>query len=96
MGEFRISESARKDLDDIWWYISHDDPLAADDFIERLLSKLPTFAPMPYIGRNREELSPGLRSFPFQNYIIFHRPISDGIEVARFLHGAQDLPPLFE
>ena len=95
MSQFRISETARKDLDDIWWYIAQDNPLAADRFIQRLLSKLPVLASMPYMGRQRDELFLGLRSFPFQDYIIFYRPMEDGIEVARFLHGAQDLPPLF-
>jgi toxin ParE1/3/4 len=33
---------------------------------------------------------------PLGNYIIFYRPIDDGIEVVRILHGARDLPPLFE
>ena len=51
---------------------------------------------MPYVGRHREELSPRLRSLPVGNYVIFYRPMEDGIEVARVLHGARDLPPLFE
>jgi toxin ParE1/3/4 len=41
-------------------------------------------------------LSPRLRSFPVKNYVIFYRPLEDGIEIVRVLHGAQDLPPLFE
>ena len=27
----------------------------------------------------------------FESYVIFYRPLSDGIEVVRVLHGAQDL-----
>ena len=96
MGHFRISETARKDLDEIWWYIAQDDPLAADRFIQRLLSKLPALASMPRMGRKRDDLSAGLRSFPVRDYIIFYRSTEDGVEVARVLHGAQDLPPLFE
>ena len=41
-------------------------------------------------------MATGLRSLPLGNYIIFYRPIDDGIEVVRILHGARDLPPLFE
>ncbi len=51
---------------------------------------------MPYMGRQREELAARLRSFPVGSYVIFYRPIDDGIEVARILHGARDFPPLFE
>jgi hypothetical protein len=31
-----------------------------------------------------------------RNYLIFYRPTDQGIEVVRVLHGARDLPPLFE
>lgn len=31
----------------------------------------------------------------FQNYLIFYRPIDEGIEVIRVLHGARDLDTLF-
>jgi toxin ParE1/3/4 len=51
---------------------------------------------MPLIGRQREELSPRLRSFPVSRYIIFYRPMENGIEIVRVLHGARDFPPLFE
>jgi len=51
---------------------------------------------MPNMGTQREELSPGLRSFPLRNYIIFYRPMEKGVEIARVLHGARDLPKLFE
>ena len=29
------------------------------------------------------------------NSDIFYRPVKNGIEVVRILHGARDLPPLF-
>ena len=28
-------------------------------------------------------------------YVIFYRPVKDGILIARVLHGYRDLPPLF-
>ncbi|MGH7989069.1 MAG: type II toxin-antitoxin system RelE/ParE family toxin [Limisphaerales bacterium] len=51
---------------------------------------------MPLLGREREELLPRLRSFPVSRYVIFYRPMENGIEVVRVLHGARDFPPLFE
>ena len=51
---------------------------------------------MPEIGRPREDLAARLRSFPVGSYIIFYRPMEYGVEIARVLHGARDLPPLFE
>ncbi|MGH9438287.1 MAG: type II toxin-antitoxin system RelE/ParE family toxin, partial [Terriglobia bacterium] len=32
----------------------------------------------------------------FPKYLIFYRPIRDGIEVVRVIHGARDIPALFE
>jgi toxin ParE1/3/4 len=51
---------------------------------------------MPVIGRTREELSHGLRSFPFGRYVIFYRLNEYGVEIVRVLHGARNIPPLFE
>jgi toxin ParE1/3/4 len=96
MKQFRISDVARSDLDEIWLYIAQDNLDAADKFIHAIVSRFPKLAAMPLIGRQREELSPRLRSFPVACYVIFYRPMKSGIEIVRVLHGARDFPPLFE
>ncbi len=96
MSQYRISEAARSDLDEIWLYIAQDSPDAADKFIRVLASRFPMLASMPKIGQQREELSARLRSFPVGNYVIFYRPVESGVEIVRVLHGARDFPPLFE
>ena len=96
MKAHRVSHAARSDLDEIWFYIAQDNVDAADKFIHAVVSRFPRLATMPELGRRREELSPGLRSFPVGHYIIFYRPMENGVEIARVLHGARDLPPLFE
>jgi len=96
MNSFRLSPAARSDLDGIWFYIALDDPEAADKFIRAIISRFPKLAAMPELGRQRGELSPRLRSFPVGRYVIFYRPMENEIEVVRILHGARDLPPLFE
>jgi toxin ParE1/3/4 len=45
----------------------------------------------PMAGRDRPELQRGLRSFPVGSYLIFHLPLSDGIEVVRVMSGRQDI-----
>jgi len=45
------------------------------------------------MGRKVEELAPNLRSFPIGSYLIFYRPVEDGIELIRVLHGARDITP---
>ena len=96
MPRARILRSAIRDLDDIWLYIARDNPEAANKFIRSLVSRFPMLAFTPEIGRERKELSPHLRSFAIGNYVIFYRPMRNGVEIARVLHGARDLPPLFE
>jgi toxin ParE1/3/4 len=96
MTQYRVSDAARSDLDEIWIYIAQDNPDAADTFIRSLISKFPILASMPDLGRKREDLSPRLRSLPVGRYVIFDRSTQDGIEIVRVLHGARDLPPVFE
>jgi toxin ParE1/3/4 len=93
---YRVSDDARSDLDDIWSYIALDNTEAADRFLVAILSRFPKLAAMPQMGRSREELSANLRSFSVGQYVIFYRPIENGVEITRVLHGARDFPPLFE
>ena len=48
------------------------------------------------MGKKRDELLPYLRSFPVENYLIFYRPIEEGIEVLRVVSGYRDLKRLFD
>jgi len=96
MNQYRVSDAARSDLDEIWIYIAQDNPDAADKFIHALVSRFPMLASMPEMGCQREELAARLRSFPVGNYVIFYRPMENGVEITRVLHGARDYPPLFE
>jgi plasmid stabilization system protein ParE len=48
------------------------------------------------LGRARLELAPNLRSLLVGDYVMFYRPIDDGIEVVRVLHGARDIDAMFE
>lgn len=96
MNQYRVSTAARSDLDEIWLYIAHDNPDAADKYIRAIVSRFPTLASMPQLGRARPELSPGSRSFVVGHHVIFYRLFAGGVEVARVLDGVRDLPPLFE
>ena len=96
MNQYRISDAARKDLDEIWLYIAEDNIEAADRFIRALVSRFPLLASRMQLGRERKDLGESLRSHPVGNYIIFYRSMPSGIEIVRVLHGARDFPPLFE
>jgi toxin ParE1/3/4 len=96
MSEYRLTEEARQDLDEIWLYIAEDNPSAADGFLDTLYERFVLLAQQPFLGRARPELAPHLRSFPVGNYVIFYRPIDDGVEIARVLRGSRDIDALFQ
>jgi toxin ParE1/3/4 len=83
------------DLAEIWDYIADDSEGRADTFIDLLDRKIHALVRRPNIGRAREELAEGLRSFPVGRYIIFYRAVPKGIEIVRVLHGARDLETIF-
>lgn len=92
----RVSRAAKNDLDEIWFYIARDDIDAADRFVDFLTDKFPLLASSPAMGRARDELQPGLRSFPVKRYLIFYRQRKGGIDIVRVIHGARDFRPLFD
>ena len=96
MSRYRIAPLAQTDLDSIWDYIAADDIAAADRLLESFRTKLALIAEAPGLGRPRDEFARSLRSFPVGNYLLFYRPMADGIELVRVLHGARNLPPLFD
>jgi toxin ParE1/3/4 len=64
--------------------------------IHVIVSRFVKLANLPDLGRLRRDLAPHLRSHPIGRYVIFYRSTNHGIEIVRVLHGARDLPPLFE
>ena len=90
MSRLLIRPLAEQDLDAIWDYIAIRDPDRAESMIRTLYAKMGTFAHNPYMGRERPEIEPGLRSFPVGSYVVFYEPLDNGIDVFRVLHGARD------
>ena len=95
MPSFRFLPFARRDLNEIWEYIAQENLDAAERLVERIEELCELIATRPQLGRRREELAPGLRSFPAGSYFIFYQPIADGIEVVRVLHASRDIDSLF-
>jgi toxin ParE1/3/4 len=93
----RIVRSARalRDAEEIWGYITNDDPAAAIRQIERIDEKLRFLASAPPAGTRRSELGMDVRSFAVGNYLIFYRPIQDGIRLLRVLNASRDIRKAF-
>jgi toxin ParE1/3/4 len=95
MAKLAIRPQALSDLDDIFDYIAEDSLNRAAGFIKKLYEQMGKVADNPSIGRRRDRLLPGLRSFPYGNYLIFYIPIDNGVDVVRVLNGARDIEALF-
>jgi len=93
----RVVRTPQADLDvfEIAVYIAQDNVEAADRFLEKLDRKLESLSRSSGMGRIRDELVAGLRSFPFDRYVIFYKPLRGGIEVVRVLHASRDIPAIF-
>lgn len=88
---------ASRDLENILDYLAEESSLnKAEKFLAQINKKCRTLANFPNMGKSREELLPLLRSFPMDDYLIFYRPINNGIEILRVVSGYRDLNILFE
>ena len=86
---------AEADVLEIWDYIADDGIAAADRWVDRLDKQFRVLAMQPMMGRARDELAPGVRSFPFGRHGVFYLPLDGGIDVVRVLHGARDIDAAF-
>ena len=88
------TRSARSDIASIAWYIAQDSPAAADRWLDELDATLSLLSQYPAIGEQIERLVPGLRRHCVGIYLVFYRPLDDGIELRRVLHGARRIEDL--
>jgi toxin ParE1/3/4 len=75
--------------------IAQDNPAAATRLLARFDRLFHTLAAQPNSGKKVDELAPNLRLMPLGSYLIFYRPLPDGVEIARILHGARDISAEF-
>ena len=93
---------ARRELEDIAVYIGRRRPSAARPFLAAARKTYDTVAARPAVVSNWKPEDPrfeGLRYFPitrYPTYVIFYRPLPDGVEVLHVLHGARDLEGIVE
>ncbi len=94
-GRIEKTRDADTDLTLIWVYHAEKSERAAMRVCDKITATYDTLLAFPHMGRNREELRTGLRSFPSGDYVTFYREIVGGIEIVRVLHGAQDVYSVF-
>jgi toxin ParE1/3/4 len=90
-------DQVNRDLVEQAVFIGRNNPAAATRFLDAAEEAFAQLAHIPQMGsprRLRDPMLAGLRMWPipgFVRYLIFYRPIQEGIEVIRVLHAARDI-----
>lgn len=98
----QISHLASQDFDEIYTYISQNNPDAALRFFDAARETFAKIATTPNLGRvypNQNKSLTGLRKWGitgFKSYIIFYLIREDVLIIVRIIHGARDFPALLE
>jgi toxin ParE1/3/4 len=98
IGRYSVLPAADRDLDDYAGYLStHASLETALRFYDAASSTFGKLADTPGIGERWPTTHPRLaglrvsRIEGFEKYLVFYRPVDDGIEVVRIIHAARDL-----
>jgi toxin ParE1/3/4 len=86
----RVSGKAKLDLFEIYSYLADLNESAAERLMSRVNEKLERLSRFPFIGRERPEFGPRLRSIVVADYVVFYS-IEKEITVMPVIHGRMDL-----
>lgn len=85
------TDDARSDLRDILLYTEQEWGKPQRTIYRRLIrDTLRTLARTPSLGRGRDELSDGLRSYPIRSHILYDWERYGVLTIARILHSRRD------
>ena len=90
-----ISAVAEDDMDDIWKYISADNPEAASELIFEFKKLIFQLSDSPFVGSPRSFGIFDVRIIVHKRYVIIYE-VEENINVLRILHGARDIETFFE
>jgi toxin ParE1/3/4 len=93
----RLAPEAEAELDEIWYFIATESGSVdiADRFINSTTDRFFRIAAYPYAGRVRDDLRPGLRSFPVGQYLVIYRVVPPDVLILHVAHGRRNLEWLF-
>ena len=93
MTGYRFSQSANADLQDIASYtIEKWGAAQTITYLDGLEQTAKELAQNPKRGKPCDDLSFGLRSFPYESHVMYYLEEPDGIVVARVLHERMSAP----
>ena len=88
--DIEFTERARKDLNDIFNYISLDSPQYAESFLRDIYEKIENLELFSKIGRRVPEIEHrNVRELIFKNYRIVYRILNEKIQIITIIHGSR-------
>ena len=91
-GNYALRELARADLEGIWVYtVEHWGVEQAERYLQGLFNCFSELAANPGLGRERDDVKAGYRSFPHGRHMVFYLMPSGGIEVIGIVHQSADV-----
>jgi toxin ParE1/3/4 len=91
-----FSPLAEFDLEELGDYIARNNPRRAVSFIQEIRELCIKITAMPEAAPLRPDLGEGIRMAPFGHYLIFYTVSAESIRIERVLHGARNIPVLFD
>ena len=96
MANFYFTEQAEKDLEAIIDFtVQRWGAAQSHNYIDELEALAQILADNPLLGTERDELSQGLRSFPYESHLLFYVLQQDRIAIVRVLHMSVDVVRYF-
>lgn len=95
MSRYLITLPAKQDLREINNYLTRFSPIAVRRINDKIKQQFKRLAVFPNMGQSCNQLSEGLRRFPVEDYLIFYRPISNGVEIVRVVSGYRNIEVVF-
>lgn len=94
--DYVLSGEADQDVSDIFDYsVRMFGVSQAADYLLSLDACFQSLIENPDLGRERNEIRPGLRSLPLGSHVVFYRIEESFLRIVRVLHGSRDLPRYF-
>ena len=87
---YRLLPEAISDIESIVLTIAADNPVAAQNWYDRLYKTIETLGTMPEMGAPRFDVRPDMRLFPMGKYLILYRANEDSAEIVRVVNGARE------
>jgi toxin ParE1/3/4 len=93
-----LSESAVEDLRSLHAYIAEDNASfqIAERYIDRILASFDKLETFPEIGRKRDDLKPGFRTYGFERKVLVVYSIrEDVVRIEQTFYGGRDVEAFF-